>query len=343
MSPQSCPAYIGGFTQETTEDMVSTEFSYFADIVNCEKKTGLNGYYFKITFIDISTARKAANQYVWEVGHIFGCTIVGSMYESQFTHPLVGYQYFLMDLNYFPHPSSLIPLEDNQLFLNVLKPKVYNKHEGRFKDPKELRFGRIKYYELKPLQYLKQQKIYPNLPITKNSEVNNSLLSWLGDALLNTEIMIYVYKFSYNFHLDNDNLDSVCSYLKSNITLAFLARFLGLSAQAGLTGYLDKRDGDLIEAYIGALSLKAGSDSKLASKIINEFVHRTLGGLLRKLLLNENFFSYPLSSIDRQIEYHKVLFDYFNNVESVSIRDQKNSPYFCRRKSEEFVSEGFIM
>lgn len=79
MSPPSCSAYIGGFTQETTEDMVSTEFSHFADIVNCEKKTGLNGCYFKITFIDISTARKAVNQYVWQVGYIFGYTIFGSM------------------------------------------------------------------------------------------------------------------------------------------------------------------------------------------------------------------------------------------------------------------------
>ncbi|PKC12357.1 hypothetical protein RhiirA5_396950 [Rhizophagus irregularis] len=101
----------------------------------------------------------------------------------------------------------------------------------------------------------------------------------------------------------------------SNITLAFLARFLGLSTQAGLIGYIDKRDSDLIEAYIGALTLKAGSNSKLASNIIIEFVHRTLGGLFRKLIQNRNFFSHPHLSIDRKIEYHITLINYFYSVD----------------------------
>ncbi|PKY43793.1 hypothetical protein RhiirA4_442767 [Rhizophagus irregularis] len=107
----------------------------------------------------------------------------------------------------------------------------------------------------------------------------------------------------------------------SNITLAFLARFLGLSTQAGLIGYIDKRDSDLIEAYIGALTLKAGSNSKLASNIIIEFVHRTLGGLFRKLIQNRNFFSHPHLSIDRKIEYHITLINYFYSVDDSFIMD----------------------
>ena len=63
------------------------------------------------------------------------------------------------------------------------------------------------------------------------------------------------------------------------------------------------------------MTLKAGSNSKLASNIIIEFVHRTLGGLFRKLIYNKKFFYYPSLSIDRKIEYHKVLFDYFYNVD----------------------------
>ncbi|GBB90233.1 hypothetical protein RclHR1_17100002 [Rhizophagus clarus] len=317
MSPQSCSAYIGGFTEETTEDMVSTEFSHFADIVNCEKKTGLNRCYFKITFIDISTARKAVNQYVWQVGYIFGCTIFGSMYESQFTHPLVEYPQTMMKIDYFPHPSSLISLEDKQLLSNVLTPKIYSNFEEKFKDPVGIKFGCIRYYKLSPLRR-KQQKLYQDLPTfnpTNNIEENNSLLSWLGDASLNTEIMNYVYRFSLSYYLTSDDLNSICSCLKSNITLAFLARFLGLSTQAGLIGFMDKRDSDLLEAYIGALTLKAGSNSKLASNIIIEFVHRTLGGLFRKLIQNRSFFSRPYLSVDRKIEYHVTLINYFYSVD----------------------------
>lgn len=143
-----------------------------------------------------------------------------------------------MKTSYFPHPSSLISLEDRQLLSNVLTPKIYSNFEEKFKDPIGIKFGWIKYYKLSPLRR-KQQKLYQDLPTfnpTNNIEENNSLLSWLGDASLNTEIMNYVYKFSLSYYLTSDDLDSICSCLKSNITLAFLARFLGLSTQAGLIG-----------------------------------------------------------------------------------------------------------